>query len=129
MEDFDHTVLEFIREYGFTAQYIKQADGEYDPATGTVSSVITQVPVEAILMDLTLNSNGLSTRFNTLVVAGDKQLIVRPPNKTDPAAPALSINTATDRVLVNGIEYKLVTFKEVNPTGADPVLFDLYIRR
>jgi hypothetical protein len=89
--------------------------------------VTTQV--EAILMDLTLSSNGLSTRFGTLVIHGDKQLLVRPPHKADPDSPMLTINTATDRVVVNGIEYKLVTFKEINPTGADPILYDLYIRR
>lgn len=129
MDDFDQAVLEFIKESGFIAYYVRQADGEYDPATGTVPVTTSQRPVQAILMDLTLNSNGLSTRFGTLVVSGDKQLLVRPPHKTYPTDPKLAINTATDRVLVNGLEYKIVTFKEINPTGADPVLYDLYIRR
>lgn len=129
MEDFDHTVLEFIREYGFIAQYVKRIDGGYNPATAAPTSTVVQIPVEAIMMDLTLSSNGLSTRFGTLVIAGDKQLLVRPPNKTNPIAPSLPIDTATDRVYVNGIEYKVVTFKEINPTGTDPILFDLYIRR
>jgi len=129
MDDFDNTVLEFIRDYGFTATYVSTVDGEYDPATGSSPRTVTPTPVEAILMDLTLNSNGLSTRFGTLVVSGDKQLLVRPPNKTNPTTPVLAINTATDRVKVKGVEYKIVTFKEVNPTGSDPILYDLYIRR
>lgn len=129
MEDFDLAVLEFMNEMGFTAQYVQTANGEYDPATGTVTPVVTQTPVQAILMDLTLSSNGLSTRFGTLVEQGDKQLLVRPPHKATEGATPMDINSASDKVLVHGVEYKVVTFKEINPTGADPLVYDLYIRR
>lgn len=129
MEDFDHTVLEFIREDGFVAQY-KKMSGTYNPATASLTSSASEtIEVNAILLDLTLQSNGQSTRFGTLVINGDKQLLVQPPNKANPLAPALEINTATDRVVVNGVEYKIVTFKELNPTGTDPIYYDLYIRR
>lgn len=122
LDDFHFIVSEFFEEYKFIAQYVKQLDSVYDPATGTMTSSKLEVPVEAILLDLTLNSNGLSTRFGTLVIDGDKQLLVRPPEY-------LKIDTATDRVMVHGIQYKLVTFKEYNPTGDQPILYDLYIRR
>lgn len=128
-DDFDRLVMDFMRDYPMTATYVQQTDGAYDPATGTVTSTTDEIEVEAILLDLTLSSNGLSTRHGTAVVAGDKQLIVRPPNKTDPDAAPLVINTATDRVIVAGHTYKVVTFKEINPTGPDPIAFDLYLRR
>lgn len=130
ISDFDDVVLAFFRDgWSFTATYISQTDGVYNPTTGTVSSTTTEIPVEAILLDLTLSSNGLSTRHGTTVIAGDKQLVVRPPNKSDPLAPPLVINTATDRVRVHGQDYKVHTFKEINPTGNDPIIFDLYLRR
>lgn len=129
ISDFDDVVVEFMRDYPMLATYVQQTDGVYNPTTGSMSSTTVQTEVDAILLDLTLSSNGLSTRHGTTVIAGDKQLVVRPPNKKDPLAPALVINTATDRVIVNGIPYKVVTFKEINPTGDNPILFDLYIRR
>lgn len=129
IDDFDRVVMEFMRDFPVTATYVSQTDGAYNPTTGTVSSTTTETEVEAILLDLTLSSNGLSTRHGTAVIAGDKQLIVRPPNKTDPDADPLVINTATDRVIVAGHAYKVVTFKEINPTGNDPIAFDLYLRR
>lgn len=127
--DFDAVVMEFMEDYPMTATYRTQVDGAYDPATGTTSFTTVDTEVEAILLDLTLSSNGLSTRHGTMVVAGDKQLIVRPPEKTDPLATPIVINTATDRVIVFGQDYKVVTYKEINPTGNDVILFDLYLRR
>lgn len=127
--DFDAVVMEFMRDFPMVATYVSQTDGVYDPATGTTPQTRTETEVEAILLDLTLSSNGLSTRHGTTVIAGDKQLVVRPPNKTDPLAPPLVINTASDRVIVFGQDYKVVTYKEINPTGNDVILYDLYLRR
>lgn len=128
--DFDNAVKEFFADFGFTATYIKpRADGVYDPSSGEYTSVVDEIPVEAILLDLTLQSNGLSAKFGTLVEAGDKNLLVRPPNKTNSLQPALIINPVSDRVRVNGVEYKVVTMKEVNTTASDAIVYDLYIRR
>lgn len=129
MNDLDYAVMEFMRENPLTATYHKASRGEYDPTTGEVPSTVVEIPVQAILMDLTLQSNGLSTKYETLIEAGDKELYVRPPHKTDPLNPQLDIVPADDRVEVDGVIYKIVTFKEVNPTGADALLYSLYIRR
>lgn len=130
MDDFDIAVLEIMREFPTVmADYVQYTGGTYNPATGTITQSETVTSVQSILLDLTLSSNGLSTKFGTLVMAGDKNLLVRPPHKANPELPILQINTATDKVRVNGITYNVVTFKEVNPTGADPYLYDLYIRR
>jgi hypothetical protein len=130
MDVFDECVLGIFREFPILiAQYKTYTDGPYNPDTGSVSQTVTSTDVEAIMMDLTLQSNGLSTKFGTLVIAGDKELFVRPRHKTNPTKPIMAINPATDRVVVNGITYKIVTFKEINPTGADPILYDLYLRR
>lgn len=129
MNDFDVTVLEFIRESGGPASLLKQATGDYNPATGTVATLGDEIPVEGILMDLTLQSNGLSTKYGTLVEAGDKEFWMRPPHKTDPLLDVVQIIPASDRLRIGSIVYKIVTLKELNPTGDDPILISLYLRR
>lgn len=127
-DDFSCSVLEFMREYASQAQYISISEGSYDPSNGSAAEVRTSIPVDAILLDLTLQSNGLSAKYGTLVQAGDKQAYIRPP-QTDAVPVSLVVNPVSDRIVIAGIEYKIVTFKELNPTGSAPVLFDLYLRR
>lgn len=127
-DDFHFAVLEFIRESGFTALYI-QRTGDYDPELGEVVQTVTTTPVEAILLDLTLQSNGFGTKLGTEIQMGDKQLYVRPPHKTRPGTPVLKIDPADDRIRIGDIEYTIVTFKEFNTTATDPALYEFYIRR
>lgn len=126
--DFDNALSEFFEEFGFEATYLKHEDS-YSSTTLKSTQTVIEIPIEAILLDLTLQSNGLSTKFGTLVLAGDKELYVRPTNKSDPIRPSLTIDPSKDRVKVNGVEYKIVTMKEINPTATEPLVFDLYIRR
>jgi hypothetical protein len=128
--DFDKAVGEFFNDFGFEATFLKAVDGTYNTATGRNEGATTsEIPVEAILMDLTLQSNGLSTKFGTLVQAGDKELYLRPTNKTDPVLLPLVITPGKDKVKVSGVVYNIVTMKEINTTASEPLLFDLYIRR
>lgn len=127
--DFDFVVAEFMRDYGTTGQFIRTVTGQYDPNTGTTPTTVTEIDVEVILMDLTLQSNGYSVKYGTLVQAGDKDIYMRPPNKVVPYMMPLEINPATDSVRVNGIVYKIVTMKEVNTTGTNAIVYSLYARR
>lgn len=129
MNDFDIVVRDMMAEFPTQGVYIQEVSGTYDPSTGEVTSTTLETPVEVLVFDLTLQSNGYSVKFGTLVEAGDKNILVRPPNKTDPAAPPLVLNPGYDRVRVAGITYKVLTAKEVNPTGSDTILYDLYVRR
>lgn len=129
MEPFDETVLEFVKEMGSSATLIQTEEGEYNPSTGLVGASTVSVPVEGILMDLTLQSNGLSVKYGTLVEAGDKEFLMRPPHKTNGYDAVVEIQPSSDRLLVGNITYKIVTLKELNPTGSDPVLVTLYLRR
>ena len=126
--DFDEALAEFFEEFGFEATYLKNGNS-YNSTTLKSTQTVTEITVEAILLDLTLQSNGLSTKFGTLVLAGDKELYIRPPNKTDSSADPLAINPSTDKIRVNGVDYKIITMKEINTTSSEPLVFDLYIRR
>lgn len=128
-DDFDSAILEFFDDFGFTAIYIQRGVSTYNTSTGENVVTSVEIPVQAILLDLTLQSNGLSAKFGTLVMAGDKELYIRPPNKTDPYRIPLVVNTTSDVVIVNAIDYKIVNTKEINPTATEPLLYDLHIRR
>lgn len=125
-DDFHRTVIELMDEFGTSAgTFIKVKPGTYDPNTGMVTTVTVEVPVQLILTDLTLQSNGYSVKYGTLIQAGDKEIYVRPTDQLK----LLGIDPATDSVRVAGVTYKIVTFKEANPTGTDPIVYSLYARR
>lgn len=127
--DFHETVTAFMSEFGFSATYLKQGAGTYDPATSQNTAVVTEIPVQAILLDLTLKSNGLGTEAGSLIQAGDKQMFVRPTEQAKYRATPLGVNPTGDRVQVGTVTYKIVTFKEINTTASEQILIELYIRR
>lgn len=128
MNDFDEAILEFMEESGTTATYIKRT-GTYDPAQGQYVGTEKKIPVQVLILDLTLQSNGLVTKFGTNILAGDKELFVRPPHKTAPGTAPLVIDPANDSIRVGNVEYKIASMKEVNPTGNDTIVFNLHVRR
>lgn len=127
MDEFDRTVLHFMDEFGTTALYIRQVDGEYNPTTGTVQSTEVKFPVRGILMEYTLQSNGLKNRYGTDILAGDKQFFMQPPGKNK--LPSYPIDPTKDKLQVGPVLYNIVTSKEVNPTGVEPILYELLLRR
>jgi len=127
MDDFDEVVVAMMDDYGTEAIYQKSIQGAYNPETG-MSISTTQQSIKAILMDLTLQSNGYSVKWGTMVQAGDKEIYVQPPERID-HHPALVIDPATDAIVVAGVTYKVVTHKTVNPTGAHNIVHTFYVRR
>lgn len=127
LPDFDRAALEIVSELGTAATYTSIAQGGYDPVTGTTGVMKSSQPVKAVLFDLTLQSNGMSLRYGTEILAGDKEAYMIPPQKT--GGTAMTISPGTDKLTVAGVAYTVVTFKELNPTGSDPVVYFLYLRR
>jgi hypothetical protein len=127
--DFDDALSLFFDEFGFEATFLKNTGSTHDTATGENVSTYLEIPVEAILLDLTLQSNGASVKFGTLVQAGDKEFYIRPSEKTDPLRIPLVVIPMKDKVKVNGVEFNIITMKEINTTATEPLLYDLYIRR
>jgi hypothetical protein len=126
--DLDFAVLEFMRESGTTALH-QRTTGAYDPALSKVVEVVATTPMQCIMLDYTLRSNGLSANAGTEIQSGDKQLFVRPVHKTTPGATPIVIDSTTDNILLAGVLYKIVNVKEINPTGIDAILYELQIRR
>lgn len=128
MVDFDLAILEFMRDYPMTVLHVRTT-GEYDPAQGKIVGVVKNSPAQAILLDYTLQSNGLGAKLGTEIKSGDKQLFMRPPHKTTEGIPVLVIDPTTDVIKVGTVLYNIVICKEINPTGTDPLVYELQLRR
>lgn len=126
VSDLEQTAYELIVEFGGVGQYVSITQGEYDPATGVVNTELSQ-NAKMCLVDLTLQSNGLSLKFGTEILAGDKEAYVIPPVRT--GGTAFTINPGVDKVIFGGVTYTVMTFKEANLTGDYPFVWYLYLRR
>lgn len=109
--------------------YQQQTTGAYSPSTGTAATTVVDIAARGILLDLTLSGNGLTTKYGTSIVAGDKELYMQPIEKTNLSSLALSPDPSEDRVVVAGITYKVVNMKEINPSGTNPIAYFLHVRR
>lgn len=109
--------------------YQKSIQGSYDPSTGDYSTSLVEIPCSIILEDLTRNSNGLSYDFGTDIIAGDKNCYLLPPEKADPTVMSLVIDTVADRIRVGAQIYRIENMKSADPTGANPLLYQLMLRR
>lgn len=121
MDDLERAAYELVTEFGAPAVY-SVTTTEYVPGGQVVASKL-DYPVKAVVLDLTLQSNGLSTKYGTEIKAGDKEAYVLPPSG------GLVIKPDSDTLAFGGVVYTVATFKEINPTGAKPYVYMLYLRR
>ena len=127
--DFDRVVAEFMNEMGGTATLVVQdPNGLYDPTTSTYTATTTLYTVKAILLDLTLRSNGLTTQPNTLIETGDKRCLIQPLNKTTTGLIMPVLKPNKDKIIMGGVTYKIVTLKNYNPSAVNSILIDTILR-
>lgn len=126
-DDFNRMIVDFFNDDPLTVTYQSNSES-YSDVTGfnTVSTV--SIPCRAIFLDHQLRTSGDSTKDGTLIRQGDKLLFMRPPEKSDTYRLPLVINQALDRILVGTVSYKIVTFKQTNPSAADCILYEIYLR-
>ena len=127
--DFDRAIMDFMNDDPLTAYYTQYIQGSYDPSTSTYSTTTIEVACKSIMLDLTRNNNGLSSKFGTEILDGDKELYLLPPPKDDPLALPIQIDTTSDRVRIGNITYKVAVAKVLDPTNADIMLYNLMLRR
>lgn len=127
--DFDRVVMEFMNEMGFTATFVHQVSSTPNNTTNTPTVVTESTPVQAIRMELIRPTEGSGTKTATTIQDGDLTLFVRPTEKTNALASPLSIKPSTDKFIINGVTWKVVTVKEHNPSSSDCILYEFYIRK
>lgn len=132
---FDKVVVKYMARFGFDVNIVRNItdESEYDVSTGTYLVSEQLIPVRGMLWDLTLQSNGTSNVGKSLIEAGDKQLLIQPPAKSDKYYYSEFVSSdivpGRDFVRINDDTYKIVTFKEYNPTASDSILWECYIRK
>ena len=127
--DFDRAILDFMQDDPLAVTYVSSLPAVFNPATGENTATDISTQVSAIILDLTSTSSGLSSKFGTQIVAGDKEIYILPPEKSDPFKLPLVVNPANDLIKVGIVEYSVVAMKECNPTASAPLLYNFHIRR
>ena len=121
--DLVNAAVDIVNEFGSTGTYTTYSKSGYNPATGKNTQTPVAQNVKMVLLDLTLKANGLSLYPGTEIIAGDKEAYVLPP------ANPISISPGNDKITYGGHTYTVVTFKEMNPLGSDPIVYLIYLRR
>lgn len=126
--DIYRAMVDLMYEVGANVTYTHRSDGEYDPATGTMTETETVFTVRGIMMDMPLNRNGMQIKDGTLIQDGDKVLYLVPPADMLGPNPTLE-NTATDFVLAGGVRWRVYNVKTLNPDGTGVIVYEFYLRR
>ncbi len=126
--DFDRMVLSFMSDDPLTVTYQSKTQ-TYSDATGMMTTETVSIPCQAILLEVDPRKfSGDGTKEGTLIRQGDKLLFLRPPEKVDPYRLPLVVNTASDTILVGATQYNIVTSKQTNPSAANCILYEIYLR-
>lgn len=122
--EFNSVVSEFFDTQGWSClAYIQKfTDGGYNQNTSEQIQILTEYPVRTIPFDYINKFQGSTTLDNTLIRTGDKQVYVKPSQYVT------SINPESDKLRMNGIVYKIITMKEVNPTLDNVLYYELFVR-
>lgn len=127
LDDFDATAVELVTEFGTDASYVRATAGTYNPATGTAALTTQALATKAVLVDLALMANGFKPKDGTEIQAGDKMIYALPPSKF--GGPSFAPDPVNDTIVVAGVTYQITVVKEINPTGANPLVYLFYVRR
>ena len=121
-QDFISTVNTFLIEFGGPAVFVRVNAGVYDPILSKVTQTEFLYNTTAIMMDYIKKDEGVKDRENSLIRSGDKQVFIRPIlNGPYP-------KQGVDFIEMAGVRRKIVSVKEVNPSGLEPIFFELYVR-
>lgn len=127
-DDFDRMILEFMQDDPQTATYHQYLSGVYNPATSEYTTTQVDTQVQCIVQDFDRLNAGFSSKFNTLIEAGDREMYMRPTEKVNHLATPIVPNPTKDRVTVNGITYKIEIVKVADP-GNVPLVYNFLLRR
>lgn len=111
---------ELLAELGVTVTLRTVSAGDYDPDTGTAALTTTDQTGNGALFDYGLHASGQSFGEGTMIVSGDKNLLLSPVGITAPAAGG--------KVIAAGVTWEIVSVKTTAPSGV-PVLYEVQLRR
>jgi hypothetical protein len=124
--DFTSMINDFFDDDPQVAIYHQYSQGVYNVNTSEYLTTQVDTAVRVITLDLTRNSNGLSSKYGTDILAGDKDVYMKPFYLEEIV---VDVNTTSDKITVGGILYKVCNSKVLDPTSSSPMLFNFLVRR
>jgi len=94
--------------------------GAYDPSTGKPSTTSSDLPGTGAVFDFSLHLSGTAFLPGTLILAGDKQLLLSPVGMTEPQPGSF--------VIIGTKTWHVVATKTLAPAGI-PVLYEVLLRK
>lgn len=125
--DFDRTVTQMMRDFSGIGKLKVFSDGTY--VDGEIVSTSTEYEVNVILLEYSQIGAGDKSNFNTMILEGDKQCYIQPRDKQAFYLTQPTIKANRDVVIVGGVEWKIMNYKEVNTSGGELTLIDLHLRK
>lgn len=113
-----------MARYGGPATLLSVGPAVYNPATSESVPSETSYEVTAMVFDYTLQSNGTQTEKNTLIQTGDKQVFIKPLSAPAPT----TFSPEKDFLILGGKRYRIITYKELNPSQSSNLLIELFVR-
>lgn len=126
-KDFDRMILQTMREFGGSG--VVRIFSEPVEVDGEVTHTSKDYPVTMVIMDYPQVGAGIKSNFGTLIEEGDKQCFIQPREKSNPNYSKLDLKQNRDMVVVDGVEWKIVNFKDTNPAMNDSILLELHLRK
>ena len=124
---FDRTVDRLISRYGGKGVLTIFTNGVY--SDGEVTQTSTNYDVNIAIFDYPQSMAGDKSNFGSLILEGDKQCYMQPVQKADVDADAIDIKANRDVLKIGNVEWKILTLKEINPTGANTIVYELHLRK
>lgn len=106
----------------------REEDVTYNPTTGDVTGGTTSTcSVKALILDFALVSNGLQSKAGTVISIDDKECYLSPVDTNGTAFPKQL--RPNDKLTIDGHNWTIVTIKEYDLTGSNPIMYKLLIKR
>lgn len=126
---FDNVVRDMIGMAGGKGTLRIYTNGTY--VDGEVTRTFTDYQVNIALNDFPQANSGEKSKYGTLIESDDKEIYIQPYEKSscncDDITPSIQANR--DLIIVNNIEWKILALKEINPSGANVILYTAHLRR
>lgn len=129
MQPFDYVVANMMARFGGAATLEVVTIGEYDTTISETVNTVVQYPVKFLLFDYTQKNMGDKSDSGTLILGGDKQCFVQPINKNNPYKVMPLVQPNKDSIIINNVRWKILSIKDVNPSGVDSVLYEYHLRK
>lgn len=106
------TATRMLQRYGSAATIKRETAGAYNPATGAATVTVAELATTAVVFDYPQKYID-----GTLILQGDKQAYIAPGE----------VLKQGDKLAWLATDYRIVSFKEINPAGT-VVLYEAQLR-